>query len=339
MIKKNVGTVRTGEAGRIVRGYFTENRKSIYMAAVWQGVFCVMFLLSDISLKYLWYPFVICMAAYLAYMIYDMRRFAIKHRQLVTIMEHIDLTLENLPEASGLTEKDYQMLLNSLLERKNSRLSEVQNSGREAAEYATLWTHQIKTPVTAIRLLSENIEEPDKTELLLRLFEIENYADMMLQYIRLEGKGTDYVLAEYPVKSMINQAVKYFARVFISKGIAVQIDIPDTFTAVTDEKWLVFVFKQLISNALKYTEAGKITITAENENTVVIEDTGIGIAACDLPRIFERGYTGYNGRRDKKATGLGLYLTDRILKRLNCGIEIESEVNKGTRVKVNLKKL
>ena len=130
---------------------------------------------------------------------------------------------------------------------------------------------------------------------------------------------------------MVNQAVKYFARMFISKGIAVKIEIPEGRKIVTDEKWMVFVLKQLISNALKYTKQGNIHIYMQ-ESILVIEDTGIGIADDDLPRIFERGYTGYNGRKDKKATGLGLFLTDRILKQLNHKITITSEVGVGTKV-------
>ena len=154
---------------------------------------------------------------------------------------------------------------------------------------------------------------------------------MMLQYLRLEGGGNDYVLADYSVKDMVNQAVKYFARIFISKGISVKIQVDESRKVVTDEKWMVFVLKQLISNALKYTSKGEICISFDNDE-LLIKDSGIGIAEEDLPRIFDRGYTGYNGRKDKKATGLGLYLTKQILDRLNHKIEIDSQIGVGTRV-------
>ena len=134
------------------------------------------------------------------------------------------------------------------------------------------------------------------------------------------------------MKDMVNQAVKYFARTFISKGISVNIDIPDNARVITDEKWFVFVLKQLISNALKYTKQGSVSIKFFDDNVLIIEDTGIGIVPEDLPRIFERGYTGYNGRKDKKATGLGLYLTKQILTSLNHQIEVRSVQGKGTKV-------
>jgi len=125
------------------------------------------------------------------------------------------------------------------------------------------------------------------------------------------------------------------------KKISLDLQEMDTLV-VTDEKWLVFVLKQILSNALKYTPAGrKISIYMDINfvKTLVIEDTGIGISAEDLPRIMERGFTGYNGRMDKKATGIGLYLTRQILDRLNHEITIESVSGQGTKVYINLSNL
>lgn len=250
--------------------------------------------------------------------------------------KHIDVTLDNLPEPENLLEKDYQELLTELLFHKNQKINSIKASRKDTLEYVTLWTHQIKTPLTALQLLAAEIEEPEKAEVRMHLFEIEQYSDMMLQYIRLEGNGTDYVLKPYQVRTMVNQAVKYFSRIFISKRITVKVEIPEDIKVVTDEKWMVFVLKQLISNALKYTRQGKVIISMDDRKVLKIEDTGIGITKEDLPRIFERGYTGYNGRKDKKATGLGLFLVKQILQQLNHGIEITSKVNKGTIVLVDL---
>lgn len=250
--------------------------------------------------------------------------------------KHIDVTLDNMPKPESLIEGDYQELLTELLFRKNQKINSIKSSKKDILEYITLWTHQIKTPLTALQLLAAEIEEPEKAEVLMYLFEIEQYSDMMLQYIRLEGDSTDYVLKAYQVRSMVNQAVKYFSRIFISNRITVKVEIPEDMKVVTDEKWMVFVLKQLISNALKYTKKGNVTIFMNEKKVLKIEDTGIGITAEDLPRIFERGYTGYNGRKDKKATGLGLFLVKQILQQLNHGIEIISEVNAGTTVMVDL---
>lgn len=243
----------------------------------------------------------------------------------------IDVTLDNLPKTSNQIEKMYTELLKLLTNEKNEEINNILNSKKETMEYVTLWSHQIKTPITALQLLANDTDEEIRIEILNRLFEIEQYQDMMLQYLRLEGGGNDYVLADYSVKDMVNQAVKYFTRIFISKGISVKIQVDESRKVVTDEKWMVFVLKQLISNALKYTSKGEICISFDNDE-LLIKDSGIGIAEEDLPRIFDRGYTGYNGRKDKKATGLGLYLTKQILDRLNHKIEIDSQIGVGTRV-------
>lgn len=306
------------------------------MAAIWIGVFLLLFSLMEVSFRYIWYPFLICVAVFLCYTIFDFMHFVRRHRELQRIKNHIDLTLDNLPEPETVKERDYQELLKEMLWRKNQNINEIKTSKNEITEYVTIWTHQIKTPLTAMQLIAAESEETVKTEVMPCLLEMEQYIDMMLQYLRLEGSGTDYVLTEYRVKSMVNQAVKYFARIFISKGIQVRIEIPEEMKVVTDEKWMVFVLKQLISNALKYTKGGSITISMDRNQILCIEDTGIGIAPEDLPRIFERGYTGYNGRRDKKATGLGLFLVDRILKQLKHDVKITSEVNVGTKVFIDL---
>jgi hypothetical protein len=314
------------------------------MAAVWVAVFMAVFALMDISVQYVWYPTLVCAVLFLLYMLWDGYRFAGTYKMLTQGMRHIDVTLENLPKANTVLEQQYQALLQQLFIRKNQRINDMKLSHSELTEYVTTWTHQMKTPITALQLLAEDMGEETKSETLLRLFEMEQCMDRMLQYLRLESDSTDYVLKEYSLKSMVNQAVKYYARMFISKGIAVHVDIPENTMVVTDEKWMIFVLKQLISNALKYTMEGSITIRVETSadgeaagtDTLVIEDTGIGIAAEDLPRIFERGYTGYNGRKDKKATGLGLFLTEQILGRLNHRITISSQVNVGTTVRIGI---
>lgn len=318
---------------RIIQ-YLRQQRKFFGLAVIWIVTFFILFTVMGVSVYYIWYPAVICGAIFLCYVVYDYLTFRKRYEELEQVKNHIDLTLENLPEPGTLIEEEYQMLLQEMLERKNTRIHEIKTARQETTEYVTVWTHQVKTPLTALQLLTQDLEEPERTEMNTRLFELEQYVDMMLQYLRLEGKETDYVLKEYSVRAMVNQAVRYFARIFIAKGIAVQIDIPEEMHVVTDEKWMVFVLKQIISNALKYTSEGSITVKMDHAGNLVIEDTGIGIAPEDLPRIFERGYTGYNGRKDKKATGLGLFLVHRIVKELNHEVRITSEVGVGTKVMI-----
>lgn len=311
---------------------YLKDRKLIFIAILfWIAIFSSVFALCGIEFKYVWYPTVLGCMVLVICLVVDFVCYYKKCRSLTMVENSIDVTLDNLPKTSNQIEEMYTEILKLLTNEKNEEINNILNSKKETMEYVTLWSHQIKTPITALQLLANDTDEEIRIEILNRLFEIEQYQDMMLQYLRLEGGGSDYVLADYSVKDMVNQAVKYFARIFISKGISVKIQVDESRKVVTDEKWMVFVLKQLISNALKYTSKGEICISFDNEE-LLIKDSGIGIAKEDLPRIFDRGYTGYNGRKDKKATGLGLYLTKQILDRLNHKIEIDSQIGVGTRV-------
>ena len=129
---------------------------------------------------------------------------------------------------------------------------------------------------------------------------------MVLMYLRLDSDSSDYVIKEHEIGSIVKAAVKKFSGEFISRKISLDMTEIDG-TVITDDKWLSFVIEQVISNALKYTPKGTISIYMEEPKILCIKDSGIGIAPEDLPRIFEKGYTGYNGRVDKKASGIGLY--------------------------------
>ena len=172
------------------------------------------------------------------------------------------------------------------------------------------------------------------------LFKIEQYAEMALYFARLDSLSSDLLFRSCNVREIVKQAVKKYSVLFLRSGLSFRMEEFDI-KAVTDEKWLSFVVEQVFSNALKYTHEGGIAIygaDAEgsmiqgNAYYLVIEDTGIGIRESDLPRIFERGFTGYNGRMDKKSTGIGLYLCEQIMRRMSHTIRVESAPGKGTKV-------
>ena len=166
------------------------------------------------------------------------------------------------------------------------------------------------------------------------LFSIEQYVEMVLQYLRTDSDYTDYVIAPVSLDAVIRSSVKKFASQFIYRRISLQYE-PVCASVLSDEKWLSFVVEQLISNALKYTPEGSVTITFNN-GKLSIKDTGIGIAPEDLPRVFDSSFTGYNGRRDKKSTGIGMYLCKKVCTRLGHSIYVESELHKGTTVCIDL---
>ena len=260
-----------------------------------------------------------------------------KHRELEALRHQIAVPAFPLPETSSLIERDYQELLRLLDRERAAIVYDKDRAYREMVEYYTIWAHQIKTPIAAMRLLLQTDGVPDRDELREQLFRVEQYTEMVLQFIRLDGQGSDFVFRTVSLDDCIKQAVRKYAKSFIRKQIRLNYDPVDA-EVLTDEKWLVFVLEQLLSNALKYTPQGEISIYMHpnRPQALVIEDTGIGIDPADLPRVFEHGYTGFNGRADKKSTGIGLYLCKRIMDRLSHTIAIESEVGRGTRVILGL---
>ena len=262
-------------------------------------------------------------------------RFWRKHKILRKMGEAIFVTAEDLPETTTLIEEDYQHLIQRLVRENRQRQAAADSMLEDLTSYYTLWVHQIKTPIAAMDLLLQ--AGPDRaTEMEIELQKIAQYVDMVLQYLRLDSTAKDLVLQRCQLDAVVRQTVRKYAKLFILKKI--QLVFQETkWEVLSDEKWLCFLLEQLLSNALKYTpEGGKISIFLEGETNLVIADTGIGIAPEDLPRVFEKGFTGNNGRMDKKATGIGLYLCRRVTNLLGHTISIASEPGVGTQVRLGL---
>ena len=186
-----------------------------------------------------------------------------------------------------------------------------------------------------MRLHLQSEDTAQSRRLLQELKRIERYVEMVLTFLRLGSDSTDYVIKSYDLDSIVRPAVKQFAGEFISKKLTLRYE-PLSASVITDEKWLSFVIEQIISNAVKYTDSGGVSLYMEAPQTLCIADTGIGIAPEDLPRIFENGYTGFNGRTDKRASGIGLYLCRQICSKLGHGLSASSEVGKGTVIRIDL---
>lgn len=262
-------------------------------------------------------------------------RFWRKHKILRKMEEAIFVTAEDLPETTTLIEEDYQHLIQRLVRENRQRQAAADSMLEDLTSYYTLWVHQIKTPIAAMDLLLQAGTDR-ATEMEIELQKIAQYVDMVLQYLRLDSTDKDLVLQRCQLDAVVRQTVRKYAKLFILKKI--QLVFQETkWEVLSDEKWLCFLLEQLLSNALKYTpEGGKISIFLEGETNLVIADTGIGIAPEDLPRVFEKGFTGNNGRMDKKATGIGLYLCRRVTNLLGHTISIASEPGVGTQVLLGL---
>lgn len=262
----------------------------------------------------------------------DFSRFCQTRRKLQEAMQTITVSLETLPLARTPLEQDYQQLLELLHTEQNRILTETAESKNFLQDYYAMWVHQIKVPIQAMRLLLA--KEEKNSPLNLDLFKIEQYVEMVLSYARLKSNSTDYVIRRLPLEDIVKPAVRKYAPMFIAKKISLEMD-PMTATVLTDEKWAQFMIEQILSNSLKYTRTGSIHIYQEDPASLVIEDTGIGIDPADIPRLGEWGFTGYNGRIDKKSTGIGLYLCKEISRRLSHTISIASQPGKGTRVTID----
>lgn len=278
-------------------------------------------------------------------------RYSSKVKALSNALERPVEEQAQLPEATD----DVEMLYHRLLENQSIARNESESSAAirqsQMRDYYSMWVHQIKTPISAMKLLLEAEREDlgqlicddEQSQCLLsdnmdsfedELFRIEEYVSMALQYQRVSSTENDFVLEKVSVDGVIRDTIKKYAKIMIRRHIGM--NYSGTVQEVyTDGKWLAFILEQLLSNAIKYTPQGFVKIeTAEEKDRffITIKDTGIGIKAEDLPRVFEKGYTGYNGHADKKATGIGLYLCRQMADKLGHTIRMESEIGKGTKV-------
>ena len=322
----------------IFNKYIKKQWGKILFYLLFSTVFFCLFFLYQIPIHAAVYAVLVGGAFGIAVLTFQFLKFREKYMQLERAVNQKEFLLENLPKAEGGLEEEYE----KILERLYQNIQDMENVHNEKEldmlEYYTLWVHQIKTPIASMYLKLQSEDSEFSREIGTDLMRIEQYVEMVLCYLRLDSSEKDYVFREYALDSIIKQAVRRFASQFIRKKIRLEYETTNA-VVLTDEKWLLFVIEQLLSNSLKYTKPGGcISLQWKSEQLLAVKDTGIGIAKEDLPRIFEKGYTGYNGREDKKASGIGLYLCKRICEKLGYGIRAESEIYKGTEMILDLKR-
>ena len=299
-------------------------------------IFMAVFALYRLPALAVLYPTGLCMLLGLVLVVFDFRRVKQRHEILQSLRSLTDVITGTFPKVCGIEDEDYQKLIHLMSEEHIQYQTEANRRYSDMIDYYTVWVHQIKTPIASMRLHLENEDSALARKLRTDLFRVEQYVEMVLMFFRLNSESTDYVIGESDLDTIVKQAVKKFAGEFIERRLTLVYEPLHT-TVITDEKWISFVIEQILSNALKYTPSGNITIAMEQEKELCIRDTGIGIASDDLPRIFENGYTGYNGRTDKKASGIGLYLCRRICTNLGHGIKAESVVGEGTVIRIDFR--
>lgn len=227
----------------------------------------------------------------------------------------------------------YQQSLRALADAYSRTGRTAREQRDDMLDYFTMWAHQVKTPLAAMRLLLQGEEAPPRAELERELFATEGYVGMVLGYLRLGSPQNDLVLRPTPLDPVIRAGARRFARMFILKKLTFCYEGTGA-RPVSDAKWVGFILEQLLSNAVKYTPAGGRVTVAADGRCLSVTDTGIGIRPEDLPRIFEKGYTGCNGRVEQTSSGLGLYLSAQAARKLGCTIHASSTPGQGTRVEL-----
>lgn len=319
----------------ILKNFLKENAKRISYYIISNLILLVCFLLYHLPIEAVLYPIGInaligFFALYLSY-----RKYKVKYLNFQKIKENLNINYLSDEATETIFEEFYKDIINDLDKIYISTLENHSNEIQDYENFYSTWIHQVKVPIAASKLILESEDSENARNLKINLNRIEQYTNMVLSYLRLNSKSTDYVFKQISIDKLIRSTIKKFSTEFINRRISLEYD-PINKDLLTDEKWFSLVIEQLLSNALKYTnENGKIKIYL-SEDSLIIEDSGIGIAADDLPRIFDKGFTGYNGRENKQSSGLGLFLSKEIINNLGLDLKIESGLANGTKAIINL---
>lgn len=309
------------------KDYLKSRINVIILMIVVEGVFASSYFLFDMPAVTVLYPLILSTSALIVAGVIDF---------VFTFNKHRKLTQYEISASSDLIEKDYQEIISKLKEEEEYSRQKATSDYNNMIEYYTVWAHQIKTPIASMRLQIQSEDTESARKLMGDLNRIESYVEMVLTFLRLDSDSTDYLIKEYDLDEIIRPSIRKFSREFILKKLKLEYE-PVSFKTITDSKWLSFIIEQVISNAVKYTSEGFVRIYMSEPGILCIEDTGVGISEEDLPRIFENGYTGFNGREDKRASGIGLYLCKRISDNLGHKIYAESKVGEGTKILLDMR--
>ena len=312
---------------KIWKEVFRKNRAGILAFAVMTAANAAVFALYGVLAEPLLYAAVLSLVILGVLLAADFRREKRRDAERIRALKSPLSEWRALPDADSLGEEEYQRMIAILGGELEKLTADAAHDREEMLDYVTAWVHQIKTPIAVMRLkLSE--DTPENRALSSELSRVERYVDMVLQYARIDSGSTDLLIREYALDEVIREALRKQAEHFVEKRLRL-VYVPTEASVVTDRKWLVFILDQLLSNAVKYTPAGTVTVSFE-DGRLTVSDTGIGIAPEDLPRIFEKGFTGVNGRLERKSSGLGLFLAKKAADLLAVPLTAESTPGAGS---------
>ncbi|MFU2205962.1 sensor histidine kinase [Streptococcus pluranimalium] len=247
------------------------------------------------------------------------------------------MTLENLkaiedfPDSQVPSEIAYREFFSRIVAVEAQKVLELKREQDDLEGLVKMWSHQMKIPVSAMSLMIQT-DHINKSDLQVQTFRLEQDINNLLAYLKYKADNDDYRFSKISLKACVSSVIKTFSSQCIAKNI--QITLTGDNHLITDDKWLSFSLSQVIDNAIKYSSFGSEIKISIKDKSIEIQDFGIGILEEDIPRLFELGFTGYNGHAHKKATGLGLYMTKQILDRLGFTIVISSRIDQGTKVTI-----
>ncbi len=309
--------------------YLKSCRRGAAALALFTAIFAAVLWLYNVPAETALYAGGLCVLAGAVLLWAGYGRFRTRREKRLEALENLPVWAGDLPEAEGPEAEDFRAMAEKMRASYADLAGETDRARRENLDWYTAWVHQIKTPIAVMQMTLQEEDTPEHRALEAELFRVRQYAEMALTYLRLGEGASDLVIRPVTLDGVIRQAVRKYAALFVQKRLALTYE-PTAAVALTDEKWLSFILEQLLDNAVKYTPTGGVTITVTAEKVLRVADTGIGVAAEDLPRIFEKGFTGYNGRADKTATGLGLYLCRQAADKLHHRLWAESAPGQGS---------
>lgn len=325
----------------MIKGFFKENGLNLSINFLFFMIIFGVFMYLRIPLVIILLTWFIWFLPLLAYMVLNYIKWSRYINDIRRVLEQLDkkyLLPEVIDEPNFLLGEEINDVLRELSKSMHENVKHYRTEQEEYREYIEMWIHEIKTPIASSRLVIENNYNDVTRKIDYQIDRIDNFIEQVLYYTRSDEVSKDYIIKELELDSIVKKVVKKNYRDFISKKIKLEIEeIKETI--YSDSKWVEFIVNQILVNSVKYTKEkeGVIKISANSQgNSVVliIEDNGVGIIERDLDRIFEKGFTGENGRRFGKSTGIGLYLCKRLCDKLGLGSKLESKLNKGTKVRI-----
>ena len=318
--------------------YITDRIVSVVCFVISEGLVFGLLWLVEVPMVFIIFTEIIFLLFFLASLIWDYHRRSGYYNRLLQLLDRLDektLLMEIAERPGFLDAKIVSYILKQNNKYQNDKIAEMQKQSRDYRDFLDTWVHEIKTPITSARLIIENEKNPTTLKIEDELRKIDNFVELVLYYARSSDVEKDFKVENTTLKALVSTALKTYSKPIIQAGGRIHMegmDIP----VCADSKSCSFIIGQVVSNAIKYRqEEFRLEFRSQvqkNRTALLIYDNGIGISRADLSRVFDKGFTGENGRRFPKSTGIGLYLCKKLCDRMNIAISISSETGQGTTV-------